>query len=101
MELFNVLALIISGVGVPAVGYLFSQFANIKKSVIEAERQAEKDIREEREKRQQLELMVYRDYVSQVALEKIMAPINKDMANMERMIERIANKLVIPAVHDE
>lgn len=93
MDIFiilNVVIGIVAAVGVPAVGLLFKQFASIKE-----------DMNAQAEEFHKLELMIAREYVSQVALEKIMAPIIKDVNNLERMIERIDTKLAIPAVHEE
>jgi len=90
MDFFNIVVTIIAGVGVPVVGLLFKQFKEL--------REANDKLKENL---QELKMMIYRDYVSMAHMEKIMAPFQKDVNNLERMIERIASRLAIPAVHED
>lgn len=90
MDAITAIIGIVTGVIVPAVGLLFKRFSFLGDAI-----EAEKD------QRQRLELMIAREYVSQISLEKIMAPIQKDVNNLERMIERIASRLSVPAVADD
>ena len=48
-----------------------------------------------------LELQVAREYVSMANLREIMAPIQKDVRDLERLMLRIADRLHVPAVNDE
>jgi hypothetical protein len=80
---------LVTGVMVPAVKSLFGKFAKL-----------DERLEAERESRRQLELKMALEYVSQAALEKIMTPFQKDINNMERMMERIAAKLHIPAIDE-
>ena len=90
MDAITAIIGIVTGVIVPAVGLLFKRLSSLGDAI-----EAEKD------QRQRLELMIAREYVSQISLEKIMAPIQKDVNNLERMIERIASRLSVPAVADD
>ena len=76
------------------MGLLFKRFADGDKrmDVLEDKIEGEKD------QRQKLELMVAREYVSRVQLKEMFEPLQKDVNNLERMIERIASKLHVPAV---
>ena len=90
MDAITAIIGIVTGVIVPAVGLLFKRLSSLGSAI-----ELEKD------QRQRLELMIAREYVSQISLEKIMAPIQKDVNNLERMIERIASRLSVPAVADD
>jgi len=90
MDILTAVIAIVTGVIVPAVGLLFKRLSSLGSAI-----ELEKD------QRQRLELMIAREYVSQLALEKIMATIQKDVNNLERLIERIASRLSVPAVADD
>lgn len=90
MDFFNVVVTVIAGIGVPAVGFLFKSFKELR----EANERLKEQLHD-------LKLVVYRDYVSMAHMEKIMAPFQKDVNNLERMIERIASRLAIPAISEE
>ena len=94
MDVLTIIFALVTSVLVPAIGYLFKKFGAVDD---EMEKLAIK-LEDEREDRRKLELMIAREYVSQAALEKIMAPMQKDVNNLERLIERIATRLHIPAV---
>lgn len=90
MDIFNIVFTAISVVGIPIIGLLFKQFKDLR----DANDKLKENI-------QDVKMMIYRDYVSMAHMEKIMAPFQKDVNNLERMIERIASRLAIPAVHEE
>lgn len=90
MDAITAIIGIVTGVIVPAVGLLFKRLSSLGDAI-----EVEKD------QRQRLELMIAREYVSQLALEKIMGPLQKDVNNLERMIERIANRMHIPSVGED
>jgi len=90
MDIFNIVFTAISVVGIPIIGLLFKQFKDL--------RDANDNLKENI---QDVKMMIYRDYVSMAHMEKIMAPFQKDVNNLERMIERIASRLAIPAVHED
>ena len=94
MDIANVIISIIGIIVLPAVGLLFKRFADGDKrmDVLEDKIEGEKD------QRQKLELMVAREYVSRVQLKEMFEPLQKDVNNLERMIERIASKPHVPAV---
>ena len=90
MDAITAIIGIVTGVIVPAVGLLFKRLSSLGSAI-----ELEKD------QRQRLELMIAREYVSQLALEKIMAPLQKDVNNLERLIERIAARMHVPAIGDD
>lgn len=80
MELiFNIVGMIL----VPCVLALFAWITSIGKSVTA------------------LELQVVRDYVSTNNLRELLAPLRNDVRNLERLMERVAEKLHVPAVDFE
>lgn len=85
----------------PIIAFLFQRFAALKKDLEQVATELRKEIENEKDQRQKLELMIAREYVSQLALEKIMAPMQKDVNNLERLIERIANRMHIPAIGED
>lgn len=90
MDIFNIVFTAISVVGIPIIGLLFKQFKDLR----DANDKLKENV-------QDVKMMIYRDYVSMAHMEKIMAPFQKDVNNLERMIERIASRLAIPAVHED
>lgn len=94
MDIGTIVLGIVTGVIVPAVGLLFKRFADGDKRMDAIEEKIES----EKDQRQRLELMVAREYVSRVQLKEMFEPLQKDVNNLERMIERIASKLHVPAV---
>ncbi len=97
----NTIATIVGVVLFPIIGFLFNRFASLKKDLEQVATELRREIEAEKDQRQKLELMIAREYVSQMALEKIMAPMQKDVNNLERMIERIANRMHIPSVGED
>jgi septal ring factor EnvC (AmiA/AmiB activator) len=97
MDVLTIVIALVTGVLVPAIGHLFKRFGAVDEGMDKLETKLDA----EREERRKLELMIAREYVSQVALEKIMAPMQKDVNNLERLIERIATRLHIPPVAEE
>ena len=97
----NTIATIVGVVLFPIIGFLFQRFSALKKDLDQFAIDLGKEIDAEKDQRQKLELMIAREYVSQMALEKIMAPMQKDVNNLERLIERIANRMHIPSVGED
>lgn len=92
------IATIVGAVLFPIIGFLFNRFVALKKDLEQSTAALRKEIEAEKDQRQKLELMIAREYVSRVQLKEIFEPLQKDVNNLERMIERIASKLHVPAV---
>lgn len=83
MDIANVIISIIGIIVLPAVGALFKWMFSLSSKI------------------SALELQVARDYVSVASLREIMAPIQKDVRDLEWLMRRIADKLHVPAVSEE
>lgn len=94
MDLLTVIIGLVTGVIVPAVGLLFKKFSDGDKALSVIDEKLD----HEREQRRLLELMIAREYVSRMALKEIMEPFAGKLSHLDRMIERIASRLQIPAV---
>jgi len=90
MDVLSIVMTVVIGLGVPAIGFLFKQFKDL--------RDANDKLKENL---QDVKMMIYKDYVSMAHMEKIMAPFQKDVNNLERLIERIASRLAIPAISED
>lgn len=85
---------IITGIIVPAVGRLFAKFSKVDDRI----ERAETALEAERDARRQLELKMAVEYVNKAALKEVMEPYFSKLTHLDRMMERIASRLQIPAV---
>jgi len=94
MDAITAIIGIVTGVIVPAVGLLFKRFSDMDKAIALLDEKLDN----EREQRRMLELMIAREYVSRLALKEIMEPFAGKLTHLDRMVERIASRLQVPAV---
>ena len=85
----------------PIIGFLFNRFASLKKDLEQTSASLRKEIEHEKDQRQKLELMIAKEYVSRAGLKEIMEPMITKMSHFDRMIERIASRLHVPAIGEE
>lgn len=82
----DILGLVINAVGIiflPCIAALMTWIGSISKQV------------------SKLELQIAKEYVSLSNMNEVMAPIKKDVRNLERLMIRIADKLHVPAISDD
>lgn len=83
MDIWNLVINAIGVILIPCVIALFTWINSLSKEI------------------SKIELHIAREYVSMANMREVMAPIQKDVRDLERLMLRIADKLHVPAISDD